>query len=140
MISKKCTKCKEVIPMEGFNNNKGTKDGKASQCRECMRSFLKEYRKSPAHVKRAAEYKKNRYNKERHPLGYTAVYYLPEEHYVGMTLNVRHRMSSHKSAGRLIQGYEVLAWFERSVDAHLFETQLHVLGYLGYFNGTHKPY
>ena len=134
-MEKQCTLCKNNLDIDKFNNNKGTSDGKASQCRACMSSYLKEYRSKEGNKERAAKYKKNRYLKERHPLGYTAVYYLPEDHYIGMTLNFKRRMNQHRLDGRHVADVEILAWFERSVDAHLFETQLHVLGYLGYFNG-----
>ena len=62
----------------------------------------------------------------------TCVYYLPEEHYVGMTCRIACRMSKHRAAGKCTDNYEVLAYFEREVDAHYFETLLHLRGYHGY--------
>ena len=66
--------------------------------------------------------------------GYTYVYYLPEEHYVGITTSISNRMKSHKRT-KIVDGMEILARFERHVDAHLFETMLHQRGYNGY---SHK--
>ena len=141
MINRKeCKNCKGEFLLIEFAKNKVSKDGRGSKCKSCVKDYNKEYRDKPNNKARAKKYKKNRYDKERHPLNYTAVYYLPEEHYIGITLNVTARMSQHKNSGRITQGYEILAWFERSVDAHLFETMLHVRGYRGYFNGKSNPY
>ena len=59
------------------------------------------------------------------------VYYLPEEHYVGITNYVANRISQHRRGGKLTDNHEVLASFEREVDAKWFEIQLHQRGYLG---------
>ena len=64
--------------------------------------------------------------------GYYYLYYLPEHHYVGVTNWVHDRMYKHRRAGRITEGYEVIAKFERAVDAHLLETLLHQRGYLGF--------
>ena len=61
-----------------------------------------------------------------------AVYYLPEEHYVGVSVNVRYRINKHRHLGRVVDGWEVIAVFERGVDAHWFETLFHMRGYNGY--------
>jgi hypothetical protein len=140
IIKKSCSVCKDIFELDYFAKNKASKDGCGSKCKTCVKEYNKKYRSDPSNKSKAVKYKKNRYNKERHPLGYTAVYYLPEEHYVGITLNVKARMNKHKNEGRISDGYEILGWFERSVDAHLFETLLHVRGYRGYFNGTSNPY
>ena len=60
------------------------------------------------------------------------VYYLPEEHYIGMTNYLKRRMYQHRKKGKCTEGMEIVACFERSVDAHWFETMLHQRGYLGY--------
>ena len=64
------------------------------------------------------------------------VYYLPEEHYVGVTENVRDRCRRHRGIGRITEGVEVLAYFERRIDAKWFEILLHQRGYLG----AHEKY
>jgi hypothetical protein len=63
--------------------------------------------------------------------GYS-VYYIPEEHYVGMSRNVIARISKHKHLGKIVDGWEVLMCFENPIRAHLMETQLHLMGYNGY--------
>ena len=67
---------------------------------------------------------------EEYP-GYS-VYYIPEEHYVGMSKNVYSRMNKHKHLGKIIDDYEVLQSFENPIEAHLMETRLHLMGYNGY--------
>lgn len=70
--------------------------------------------------------------------GYFYVYYLPEEHYVGMTNNLYHRMRTHRLQGRHVKDVEILARFIRQVDAHLFETKLHSMDYNGFFVANFK--
>ena len=60
------------------------------------------------------------------------VYYLPEEHYVGMSVNIPNRMLKHKHLGRSTAGWELLCSFENPIEAHLMETRLHLMGYNGY--------
>jgi hypothetical protein len=83
--------------------------------RQKYKDYSKAYRE-----KRANEYP-----------GY-AVYYIPEEHYVGMSNDIYSRMSKHKHLGKIIDGWEVLICFENPIRAHLMETQLHLMGYNGY--------
>ncbi|MFY8248233.1 MAG: hypothetical protein ACOVJ5_00850 [Gloeomargaritales cyanobacterium] len=70
--------------------------------------------------------------------GYFYVYYLPEEHYVGMTNHVHRRIKYHDYCGKIVDNYEILARFKRQVDAHLFETKLHALDYNGFFVGNYN--
>ena len=63
--------------------------------------------------------------------GYS-VYYIPEEHYVGMSKNVYGRINKHRHLGKIVDGYEVLQSFENPIAAHLMETRLHLMGYNGY--------
>lgn len=69
---------------------------------------------------------------------YFSVYYLPEEHYIGMTNNIKRRIKYHEYSGRITDDFEVLATFKRQVDAHLFETLLHSMDYNGFFVGNTK--
>lgn len=61
-----------------------------------------------------------------------AVYVLPEEHYVGMTKNVYNRICKHKHKGKNVDGWKVLTCFEDPVEAHIYETQLHWMGFNGF--------
>ena len=64
--------------------------------------------------------------------GYTYVYYLPEEHYVGITNDVVRRMRVHRHKGKIVDDYEIIARFERAVDAHSLETMFHQRNYNGF--------
>ena len=61
-----------------------------------------------------------------------SVYYLPEEHYVGITNSMYDRMQHHRHKGKIIEGYEVIAKFEREVDAMWLEIMFHQRGYHGF--------
>ena len=67
--------------------------------------------------------------------GYYYVYYLPEEHYVGLTNNIRRRMMDHRrlrNGQKFTNDYEILGKFESNIDAHWFEIQFHQRGYNGF--------
>ena len=61
-----------------------------------------------------------------------SVYYLPEEHYVGMTNAPLNRIQRHKSDGKDIEGFTVLREFNNPFDAHIYETQWHSIGARGF--------
>jgi hypothetical protein len=50
-MKKKCTGlCGEIKPLSGYNNDKSTKDGKKSKCRECTRKERPSRAGQPRHV------------------------------------------------------------------------------------------
>ena len=61
METKKCSKCKEVKPINEFYKHKRQKDGLASQCKCCESKINKEYYKK--HLKEIKEQQK-KYKKE----------------------------------------------------------------------------
>ena len=61
-----------------------------------------------------------------------AVYYIPNEKYIGMSKDVYGRMRKHKHLGKDIEGYKVLCTFKNPKIAHLIETLLHLIGYNGF--------
>ena len=65
---------------------------------------------------------------------YTVLYYLPEDHYIGVARNKNlwRRMYQHRSNGNYTHNVEILGWYERRVDAHLVETMFHMRGYNGF--------
>lgn len=74
------------------------------------------------------EYGKEWYENRKHnPL----VYLIVKDNYVGMTENISHRMSAHKSKGRDTSEVIELATFNSREDALSFEKRLHELGYNG---------
>ena len=56
LMTKKCSKCDEVKPLEGFHKNKKAKDGMQSQCKECGRQQCRQYYQANKEAK--AEYNK----------------------------------------------------------------------------------
>ena len=108
---KKCKQCFVSLPLDRFVvDERANKNYTRPRCRSCERA--------------------DRLKKEQD--GFTSVYYLPEEHYVGMTGRVKKRMSAHKSAGKNIINYKILRVFENEIEAHLYETQLHWMGFGGF--------
>ncbi len=89
--------------------------------------------RTEAQKEQQREYDKKRYRANKD--GYVTVYYLLEEHYVGRTVNLKSRLKHHKNQGKITEGCEVLAKFERDVDAQWFETMLHQRGYNGHHYG-----
>ena len=109
--------------------------------RDEYNAYMREYnskrkKEDSDFIEKQREYSRKKYLKKRQ--NYFTVYYLPEEHYVGMTNCLKRRLSAHKSQGKIIDGWEVVANFKRAVDAHLFETRLHCMGYEGFFVGNFK--
>ena len=74
---------------------------------------------------------KEYYNKLKN--GKITLYYLPEEHYIGVTNCMTVRMRGHKSlrTNRIIDGVEVVATFDTRAEALHYERLLHSIGYRG---------
>ena len=68
------------------------------------------------------------------------VYFLPKEHYVGYTNNFKRRLTEHKkidsrraaSRSMNVEGAIVIGKFNCDIEAHLYETQLHLRGFNGF--------
>lgn len=102
-------------------------ENKRESNRRCMKKRTLEGKniKASQQTKDYQEMRANDYT------GYS-VYYIPEEHYIGMSKNVYSRMIKHKHLGKIIDGWEVIHSFENPIRAHLMETQFHLMGYNGY--------
>jgi hypothetical protein len=111
-----------------FNKLKNVRWGNV--CSSCKAKYAKDYRLKNPHIVVATNRKYRKIYKEL-TNGY-AVYYLPEEHYVGFTNCVKQRVIDHRKSGKIVDGIEVIATFERAVDAHWFETLLHQREYNGF--------
>ena len=99
-----------------------------SQCKLCVNKRVKSY--NIKNKIKISEYSKNYLSNEK-VNGY-AIYYLPEEHYIGFTGNLKARIRSHKSKGRITQGFEIVGVYNCPIFAHLQETRLHLMGYNGF--------
>ena len=125
-----CRKCNNEKPASSFYENRRLKSGFESQCKQCKKEYVSNWRKQNPNY----NYSKNKeyYEKGKRETGGYAVYYLPEEHRVGFTNNVRDRMWSHKRNGLVVEGYEVVGVYDCPIQAHLTETILHTMGYNGF--------
>ena len=70
-------------------------------------------------------------SKEKVKDGYYYVYYLPEEHYIGVTGGLTYRKYSHKSNGRYINDIEIVFKTPNRKLAYDVEKKLHNMGYEG---------
>ena len=68
--------------------------------------------------------------------GLYTLYYLREEHYIGITDSVKRRMRVHKSLGKYTKDIEVICKFKTKREALDAESLLHSIGY----NGKNKHY
>ena len=65
-------------------------------------------------------------------LDYYVVYYIPDEHYCGITNNPKKRMIVHKSKGMNVEGWRVLSCHDTLIEARHQENLFHsVLGMEG---------
>lgn len=125
-----CNKCHIEKTLDEYNKHPQGPLGKDTICKDCKAQYAREYRKkNPEKIKADNVKFKKKYLNETN--GY-AVYYLPEEHYVGFTNSIRSRMNDHKKRGKCIDGYEILCICESPIDAHLYETMFHQRGYNGF--------
>ena len=62
---KKCSKCKEEKPLEDFNKNKRSKDGRQSSCKECKREQNKQWYENSKEKIREQKKRYRENNKEK---------------------------------------------------------------------------
>ena len=128
-MKKICSKCNYLKPLTEFHTRKDSSDGYRKECKECKKKDTArqyQFRKETT--------TRNDYNKDP----YYTVYYLPEHHYVGMTNYLKRRMREHKKKGKIIEGYEVVGRYKTAIQAHLYETMLHAMGYEGFKYGNEQ--
>ncbi len=109
---KKCSTCQEEKSLDLFHRAINGKHGRHNICKECRKETSKELW-------------------ENRESGLTTLYYLPEEHYVGLTTDMSQRMPRHRRDGKITEGYEVIAKFERALDAAVLEARFHQRRYNG---------
>jgi len=129
MKNKECSKCKVFKSSESFYPHKKNKDGLSYNCKKCIKAQRKSYY-SGSKVRLSESNKRYRLNNEL--LNGYALYYLPEEHYVGFTNNIKARLRSHKNKNRITFGYEIIGVYKCPIYTHLLETRLHLMGYNGF--------
>ena len=70
--------------------------------------------------------------------GMYTLYYLPEEHYIGITTNMYNRLKRHKSQGNHTTDVEVVAKFDNKKEALSTERYMHNIGYNGINKHTQR--
>lgn len=120
---KKCSLCSEIKPLDDFSKDKSKSFGRCSSCKACHALY---YRKNSNKIKKRVSNHMKSYAD-----GTYCVYYLPEEHYVGMTNNAKNRMRQHRYKGKITHGHEIVARFDNPYDALILEAELHRRGYRG---------
>lgn len=57
--TRKCSKCKQILPLTAFHRNKTQPDGRGYHCKKCKVKYTKKYRETPnGKAARQREYKK----------------------------------------------------------------------------------
>lgn len=110
---KYCPSCKKTLHFTQFHRNKAQKDGRAHTCKHCRLS--REYLHAEC------------LNKKKY-----AIYYLPQHHYVGVSIQLFRRLKEHrKRHKRITSDYEILYQTDSLKEAVVFEATLHEMGYYG---------
>ena len=107
--------------------------------REEKKIYMKSYNKTYklANKKKLAE-KQLIYREGLKDNHYT-LYYLKEEHYIGVTNQSRFRLLNHKKNGKHILDYEVISLFKTKKEALAVERYMHSIGYNGAINLRLNP-
>lgn len=112
MGTKECKWCNKILPINEFHFTTSAKKARRCYCKDCGRSQRRGWR----------ENKKD---------GYWYVYYLPEEHYIGITSLINERMKEHNQKGKITEGFEIIAKYNHPALALMTEALFHYCGYEG---------
>lgn len=69
--------------------------------------------------------------KEKKKTSFYSLYYLPEEHYIGVTNQLDLRMLNHRCKGKVTEGYEVIMNTHTKREALNIERRFHKFGFRG---------
>lgn len=128
-MKKICSKCNYLKPIADFHTRKDSADGYRKECKACKKKDTErqyQFRKETMPRKKIT----------KDP--YYTVYYLPEHHYIGMTNSFKRRMQEHKTKGKIVEGCEIVGRYKTAIQAHLYETMLHAMGYEGFKYGNEQ--
>lgn len=111
MKTKVCTKCKIEKKTTEFYMKNNKKGWLRPECKKCSVKLTRE-------------------RKEKQKNGWK-VYILPKEKYAGITNHVPSRKSYHRSTGKNLEGFKVVASYDKVELAIIHEARLHLRGYRG---------
>ena len=112
METKQCLWCEKILSIQEFHYTRKDKKARRCYCKECGRAQRRGWRDS----------KKD---------GSWYVYYLPEEHYIGITSLVEERIKEHSHKGKITDNYEIIAKYNHPALALMTEALFHYCGYEG---------
>lgn len=146
---KYCGGCDKTKLTSDFNKSKRNKDGLQIQCRKCCNEKILLWNKTDSgkasikkcHLKNKEQVKINvKRHYESYKDGNVYVYLLPEVNYVGITQNIKWRMSHHQHYNNITSQdkYEILATCDTRERALWIEKIWHGAGYLGAGNKMNK--
>ena len=95
--------------------------------RAARKEFTRLWRLNNPDKVRAIDARKKARKKATH----FSVYYLPEEHYVGVTNQIDLRMNNHSCKGKITSGWEIIFESDYKSEALMVERFFHSIGYNG---------
>lgn len=110
-MAKQCTKCNKVKPLDEFPLNKKWRDNRCKSCKVVYQRRLRSIK--------------------RNERKFWYVYYLPEEHYIGVSKGIKDRMHRHKKLGKITDNYEIIYKHEHPAACLMVEALFHFIGYNG---------
>jgi len=143
LTSKKCKCCGEERLISDYYRSSAFKSGRQATCIFCISLKKKNYHienKDKISKQKKKDYIKNRQHylkvakkyRDNMKSGKYYVYYLPEEHYIGITDHPKGRISRHKYVGKITDCWEIVAEFDNPFDAVILEAEFHRRGYNGF--------
>jgi len=148
--NKRCSRCKEIKPIDDFGNLKRSKDGKGPTCKSCANKASQKWKEAnPDRVKdynekwNKANPDHNKEKSESYKLPYYIIYCLsnyreeyPGKHYAGLTHKPYKRWAQHKFDGNDTSNWYILECARTLEEAEIIEEKYHNLGYHGRASDT----
>ena len=128
---KQCKQC-SVELISGENIAPSAFKNYDYHCKPCKKKYLKKYNVNNQSQIKVYQKKYSKKYYESRKDGHFSVYLLPDHNYAGMTGNLYHRMSDHRSSnGRNTDNVRVLYTTKSKDEALELEALLHDIGYEG---------
>ena len=102
--------------------------------------MTKDWWEKNKHKRRTPEYRaKKRAQYRSYQEDHYVVYYIPREHYCGITIQPKARMTRHRTDGFDTTGWRVLACADTREEALILEAEFHLMGMNGMRGIKHIP-
>jgi len=148
-----CTTCKKEKSLEEFSKSKYGAQGREAKCKECYKSYWKDYsiKNKEKVLQKSRDFRKDNKEKvtelakkcrENRRDGYYKIYHLPNHTvksplgYIGNTFQgIEDRLRGHRDMGRDTSGYRILHSVKTFEEALRLEVSYIKRGYDGGLNG-----